>query len=160
MLYLLACLGASRLGWAFDAIRQDETVAVALGVPVAQMHRLAFALSGAIAGLGGALDAFNTYSITPDQFGFRLVIASLAAVVLGGRVSVAGPLAGAAILTVLPELARPFKDFSLAVHGALLLLVITLLPDGIVDGLRHLVRRARMRRPPLPAKVGHGAPVA
>lgn len=155
-LYGLRCLGRSWIGRAFDTIRQDETVAVSLGIDVSRTHLLAFGLSGALAGLGGGLDAYHGYSITPDAFGFRLLVACLTFVVLGGRVSPWGPLIGAAILTVLPEVARPFRDYALLVHGALLILTITYLPDGVADTIGRRIRDRRLRRPGL----AHAAPVA
>ena len=155
-LYSLWRLGRSWIGRAFDTIRQDETVAVSLGIDVSRTHLLAFGLSGALAGLGGGLDAYHGYSITPDAFGFRLLVACLTFVVLGGRVSPWGPLVGAAILTVLPEVARPFRDYALLVHGALLILTITYLPDGVADTMGRHLRNRRLRRPGLV----HAAPVA
>jgi branched-chain amino acid transport system permease protein len=142
VLYVLASLGRSGLGRAFDAIRQDETVAVSLGVSVVRHHALAFALSGGIAGLIGGLMAYHNYSVVPEDFGFAMLVSVLAYVVLGGRQAVAGPVVGAVILTALPELARPLADNRLIVHGALLMLAITYLPQGIVDSLRATWRRS------------------
>jgi branched-chain amino acid transport system permease protein len=72
-----------------------------------------------------------------------MLVTVLAYVVLGGRRSVLGPLAGATILTLLPELARPLAENRLIVHGAILMIVITYLPHGIVDTLL-IARRRRM----------------
>ena len=157
VLYVLTCLSLSWIGRAFDTVRQDETVAVSLGIEVSRMHLLAFGLSGALAGLGGALEAYHSYSITPDAFGFRLLVACLTFVVLGGRVSPWGPLVGAAVLTILPEIARPFRDYALLVHGALLIVAITYLPDGVVD---TLARRLRARKTPQPQGTVRAASVA
>jgi branched-chain amino acid transport system permease protein len=157
-LYVLICLGRSWIGRAFDTIREDETVAASLGIDVARMHVLAFALSGALAGLGGALEAYHSYSITPDAFGFRLLVACLTFVVLGRRVSPFGPLVGAAILTALPEIARPFRDYALLVHGALLIAAITWLPDGVVDTIARRLRTRTLGRPD--KLIRHAAPVA
>lgn len=148
IVYVLVRLGRSRVGYAFDAMRQDETVATSLGISVTRYQALAFALSGAIAGLTGALMAYHNYSVVPEEFGFGMLIAVLAYVVLGGRRSVLGPLVGAFTLSILPELARPLADNRLIVHGALLMLVIIYLPHGIVDSLwiayrRRLGRNAR-----------------
>jgi branched-chain amino acid transport system permease protein len=162
VIYVLWSLGRSRLGRAFDAIRQDETVAVALGVAVFRTHLFAFAASGFLGGLGGALEAYHSYSVTPEEFGFHLLIACLTFVVLGGRVGVAGPLVGAVILTLLPEVARPFKDYRMFAEGALLILVIIYLPNGIVDTLRerrlgrHLARSRRASATPSEGAT-HGA---
>ena len=105
------------------------------------MHLLAFGLSGALAGLGGALEAYHSYSITPEQFGFHLLVAALTYVILGGRVSVWGPLVGAAIMTTLPEVARPLADARMLLQGALLIAATVYLPDGIVDTLVSRWRR-------------------
>ncbi len=145
VIYILASLGRSGLGRAFDAIRQDETVAVSLGVSVVRHHTLAFALSGGTAGLTGGLMAYHNYSVVPEDFGFAMLVSVLAYVVLGGRQAVSGPVVGAVILTALPELARPLADNRLIVHGALLMLAITYLPQGIVDSLRTSWRRSRQR---------------
>jgi branched-chain amino acid transport system permease protein len=133
---LLTVINRSGIGRAFDTLRQDETVAVALGISVIKYHALAFVLSGAIAGAGGALLAFNTYSIHAEQFGFPLLVAALAAVVLGGRTSVLGPMVGAALLAVLPEIARPLVEQRLLVYGLILIVIIIYLPRGIVDTVR------------------------
>ncbi len=141
LLYLLHALGGSSIGRAFDAARQDETVAVALGISVVRYHALAFTLSGAIAGATGGLYAFNRYSLVPDQFGFAMLVASLAAVVLGGRISVLGPVVGTAVLALLPELARGLAEQRYLLHGALLMLVIIFLPEGVVDTLKFRLRQ-------------------
>ena len=74
-LHLLAVfsLGRGRSRPAFDAIRQDETVAVSLGIAVARYQALAFALSGAIAGATGALMACHNHSVVPEEFGFDML---------------------------------------------------------------------------------------
>jgi branched-chain amino acid transport system permease protein len=107
---------------------------------------LAFALSGAIAGLFGGLEAFQSFTLFPASFGFPAVIAALSYVVLGGRRSVAGPIAGAAILLALPEISRPLADYRMALYGAILMLVIAFMPRGIVDTALLALRRRRVAR--------------
>ena len=144
----LAVMNRTGVGRAFDAVRQDETAAVALGISVMKYHALAFVLSGAIAGAGGGMLALNTYSIHAEQFGFPLLVAALAAVVLGGRTSVWGPIVGAVLLAALPELARPLAEQRLLVYGLILIIIIIYLPRGIVDTLvaRWRARRAHIRQ--------------
>ncbi|HVV92588.1 MAG TPA: branched-chain amino acid ABC transporter permease [Hyphomicrobiales bacterium] len=145
----LAVVNRTGIGRAFDAIRQDVTVAQALGISVAHYSRVNFALSGAIAGLGGCLLAYNTYSVMPDEFGFPMLVLVTATVILGGRSTIAGALVGTVVLLVLPEVARPLRDERLLVQGALLVLVITYMPLGIVDSLmerRSLTVAARESR--------------
>ena len=142
VIYVLLAIGATRVGRAFEAIRQDEAVASSLGVSVTFHQSLAFGLSGAIAGLFGGLEAFQTFSLFPNTYGFGLIVAALSYVVLGGRRSVAGPIVGTAILLILPEISRPLADYRNALYGVILMLVIAFMPRGIVDtGLLDLRRR-------------------
>lgn len=139
-------LGKFSLGSAMDVIRADETVAVSLGIRVAYHQRLAMTLSGLLAGLAGALHAFNSYAISPEEFGFGMAVHALAAAVLGGATSIWGPLVGSAVLTTLPEFVRVFADYKGVVQGVLLMLIIIYLPHGIADTLaawRHDKRLLR-----------------
>jgi branched-chain amino acid transport system permease protein len=134
---ILGLLSRSDIGRTFDTIRQDETLAATLGIHVSRYHVLAFVLSGGIAASAGTLLAFHDYSLMPDMFGFTMITNVLAYVVLGGSNSVAGAIGGAILLTVLPEVARPFADQRMIAVGVLLMLAIIYLPDGFVDGLRR-----------------------
>ncbi|MBM3346065.1 MAG: branched-chain amino acid ABC transporter permease [Betaproteobacteria bacterium] len=144
VVYLMSAVNATRLGRAFEAIRQDEAVASSLGVSVTFHQALAFALSGAIAGLFGGLEAFQTYTLFPNTFGFPLIIAALSYVVLGGRRSVTGPIIGTAILLILPEISRPLADYRNALYGLILMLVIAYMPRGIYDTAVLYLRRRRL----------------
>lgn len=139
-------LGRYGLGRAMDVIRADETVAVSLGIRVAWHQRLAMVLSGLLAGLAGALHAFNSYAISPEEFGFGMLVHTLAAAVLGGATSIWGPLVGSAVLTTLPEFVRVFADYRGVVQGALLMVIIIYLPHGIADTLRSWRHDRRVGR--------------
>ena len=143
---LLIILGRGGIGRAFDAMRQDPAVAASLGVNPTRYHVLSFALSGAIAGLFGGLDALRNFSLTAEQFGFSILIATLSAVVLGGRRTVFGPLVGVTILVLLPEIFRPLADYRQAVYGLLLVLVMAYLPFGVFDTLLMSLRHRRLAR--------------
>ena len=144
--YLVWAINQTRLGRAFDAIRQDEVVAASLGASVRYYQTVAFALSGAIAGFFGALEAFNSYSIEPSRFGFDFVVAVLSYVVLGGRRSIWGPLVGTAVLIALPELARPLADYRTLVYGLIMVLVMGYLPRGVFDSCAETLHRRRIAR--------------
>ena len=143
-IYLMTAISATRLGRAFDAIRQDEAVAVSLGVSVRFYQSVAFAISGAIAGLFGGLEAFHGYALTPNQFGFSFLVAALSYVVLGGRRSVIGPVVGTAFLVALPEIARPLAEYRMLVYGLLLMAVIAYFPRGVVDTFLEYLHKRRM----------------
>jgi branched-chain amino acid transport system permease protein len=146
MAVLLVNLSRTRPGRAFAAIGGDETAAVAHGVSVRRYQSLAFGLSGLFAGTSGALLAFQNYSIEPTQFGFAPTIDVLIYVVLGGTVSVLGPIVGTTVFMVLPEIARPFADNRDIIVGVVLILVVIYLPDGVVDSGRRMWREKRLRR--------------
>ena len=143
---LLIVLGQGAIGRAFDAMRQDPAVAASLGVNPTKYHVLSFALSGAIAGLFGGLDALRNFSLTAEQFGFGILIATLSAVVLGGRRSVLGPWVGTTILVLLPEIFRPLADYRQAVYGLLLVVVMAFLPFGVYDSIVMKLRNRRLAR--------------
>ena len=143
---LLILLGKGGIGRAFDAIRQDPPVAASLGVNPTKYHVLSFALSGAIAGLFGGLDAMRNFSLTAEQFGFAILIGTLSAVVLGGRRTVIGPLVGTTILVLLPEIFRPLADYRQAIYGLLLVVVMAFLPFGVYDTIIMKLHNRRLAR--------------
>lgn len=155
-IYIMWALNRTRLGRAFDAIRQDETVAASLGASVRHYQSIAFAISGAIAGYFGAMEAFNTYTIEPSRFGFDFLVAALSYVVLGGRRSIWGPIVGTAVLIALPELARPLAEYRTLVYGLIMIAVMAYLPRGVYDTFVEYLYRRKMARADQVAKVEGG----
>ncbi len=143
---LLVILGQGGIGRAFDAMRQDPPVAASLGVNPTKYHVLSFALSGAIAGLFGGLDALRNFSLTAEQFGFSILIGTLSAVVLGGRRYAFGPLVGVTILVLLPEIFRPLAAYRQAIYGLLLVVVMAFLPFGVYDTIVMKLHNRRLAR--------------
>lgn len=143
VIYLMHRMGRSAIGRAFDAIRQDETVAATLGVSIRGYHMLAFVVSGALAGLFGGMQALYVFSVEPEMFGFNFLVAVLTFIILGGRSTVTGPIVGAAIMTLLPEIARPLADNRQFVQGVIMMLMIAFLPHGVVDSLVLFIRQRR-----------------
>ncbi len=126
----------SRIGRAFESIKEDETAAGLMGINVGAYKMLAFVLGAAIAGLAGALNAHLTFFIGPGEYGFDRAVEILTMAILGGIGNLTGPVAGAVILTLLPELLRAFKDFRLVINGFILVLIVLFLPNGIWDPAR------------------------
>ena len=135
-LVLLWRLRRSKVGRAFESIKEDETAAGLMGIDVGAHKMLAFVLGGAIAGLAGGLNAHLTFFIGPNEFGFDRAVDILTMTILGGINSLTGPVVGAVILTLLPEVLRSFKDFRLVVNGFILVLIVLFLPKGIWDPAR------------------------
>ncbi len=91
----------SHIGRAWEAIREDEVAAQAMGVPLVRMKLLAFACGASFAGVMGVLFSAKQVFINPESFTFLESIGVLAMVILGGMGSISGPILGAAVVTVL-----------------------------------------------------------
>ena len=145
VLFLLARLRRSRIGRAFEAIKEDETAAGLMGIDVNGHKMLAFALGAAIAGLAGVLDAHLTFFIGPQEFGFDRGVEILTMTILGGINSLFGPVIGALIITLLPELLRSFKDYRAVANGLILVVIVLFLPKGLWNPawLRRVAGRSR-----------------
>ncbi|CAA2103333.1 High-affinity branched-chain amino acid transport system permease protein LivH [Variovorax paradoxus] len=126
----------SKVGRAFEAIKEDETAAGLMGIDVAGHKMLAFVLGGAIAGLAGTLNAHLTFFIGPAEYGFNRAVDILTMAILGGIGGLTGPVLGGTILTLLPETLRGLGAFRLVVNGFILVLIVLFLPKGIWDPAR------------------------
>ncbi|MFE4104780.1 branched-chain amino acid ABC transporter ATP-binding protein/permease [Almyronema epifaneia] len=138
VLALLAVIGfqyfkQSTWGQAFQAVRDDEVAAAALGVNPAKIRILAFGLSAALTGVAGGFFAAVIGFVSPDSFTFHRSILFLLVVILGGLGSAEGPLVGAVILVLLPELLSDFAEYQLLFFGSLLLLTLWLVPNGVMS---------------------------
>lgn len=122
----------SKIGRAAEAIRTDEAAARVVGIPVGRYKLGALVISAAIAGVAGALEAHFSSFIGPGEFGFERAVAILSYAVLGGATTPLGPVAGAFLLTALPEVLRPLGDFRLVFNGLIIVLVVILLPRGML----------------------------
>jgi branched-chain amino acid transport system permease protein len=131
----------SRVGRAFDALRQSEVAAAVLGVDLLHYKTLAFALSAFYGALGGGLHALLTTFLSPDTFGVLESIFFLAVIVVGGVSRAAGALLGSALLVLLPEVLTAFRHYQAFVYGVLLLTFIVFVPGGL-SGLAGSLRSA------------------
>jgi branched-chain amino acid transport system permease protein len=130
---------ASRYGRAMRAVAQSETAAKALGIDPTVKRVLAFVIASVTAGVAGALYAYLNRYVNPDTFTFGDSIRFLLMVILGGSGTVLGPLVGAGVLTWIPNVLQGFGKWQLFAYGALLAIVIFVLPKGIVGTLRDLL---------------------
>ncbi len=144
VLALLQRLRRSRTGRAFEAIKEDETAAGLMGIDVAGHKLAAFVLGAAIAGLAGTLNAHLTFFIGPNEFGFDRGVEILTMTILGGIQGLAGPVIGAFIVTLLPEVLRGLQDWRLMANGLILVIMVLFLPRGLWDParLRRLLGRS------------------
>lgn len=155
---LLVNLVGSRFGRTLRAMGQSEVAASVLGVNVRGWKMLAFGLSALLAGVGGALLAYQNTFLNSDGFTFSVSINFLIAVIVGGAGTLLGPLVGTVVTALLPQLFERLYDYHLLIFGSILLLVLLLLPDGLVGGLgRFWRRRALAAAVPASKTVTQGA---
>ncbi len=130
-------LANSRIGRAWNAMREDEQVADAMGISTTRFKLLAFATGGAVGSLGGALFAVKIGSLTPASFEIIVSITALAIVILGGMGSIPGVVVGALVLIGLPGLLREFEEYRLLIYGGALVAIMVLRPQGLVPNIRR-----------------------
>jgi len=136
-------LGRSWVGLAWASIREDEQAAGAMGVDVVRFKVVAFILGSAIAGLAGGFYAHFLTFIMPQNFGFGQSIVILCMVVFGGIGTRWGPIVGAVILGVLPEVSRPILEYRTLIYGILLLAMMRFQPGGLLGSESVLTKAFR-----------------
>jgi branched-chain amino acid transport system permease protein len=150
-------LVASRIGRAFVALRENEALAEAVGIDVTRYLVLAAVVSAMMAGLAGGLYAHYTRFVSPEVFLFTYTVTMVIMVVAGGKGTLAGPLVGALLFTVLPEALREMTSWQwqMLTYGVILVLLVFFLPEGIVPAIEQgMGTRASPR--PCPAGTAPG----
>lgn len=148
-------LRGSRMGYALEAIRQDETTARTMGIDTNYYKLVAFVIGAFVAGMAGALQAHLFLIVDPNDYGFQRALEILTYAVVGGMGLFAGPVLGAALITLLPELLRNLASVGISpgavrqfVTGAILLLVILYAPGGLITILTGVAARLKRRAAP------------
>ena len=142
---LLALLLRSPWGRAFAALRDNPIRAESTGINSTAYTLMSFAIGAAYAGVAGALFATLVNFIEPAPFGIANSLLFLMMVVVGGSGRFYGPVLGAAIALLLPELLRDLKDWYLAVFGFVVVLMMIWLPGGLLS-LRETLKLAKAKR--------------
>jgi branched-chain amino acid transport system permease protein len=127
----------SRIGRAWNAMREDEQVADAMGISTTRYKLLAFAMGGAIGSIGGAIFAVSIGSLTIASFQLIVSITALAVIILGGMGSIPGVILGACVLIGLPGVLSEFEDYQLLIYGGVLVGIMLLRPQGLVPNVRR-----------------------
>lgn len=152
--YLLLVIGVvivvthGRFGYQMRAVREDENSAMASGINPTAVKLRAFMLSGALTALGGCIYGVFLSALQPQpMFEITLSVQIALVAIIGGRGTLFGPLAGAALLTLAGELFRNvFAQANLLVYGVLIVLVIMYMPDGVMGEVRKRLVRRRYAR--------------
>ena len=131
-------LAHSRFGYGLVAIREDEDAAAAMGIDTARYKTIAFALSGAFAGLTGGVFAYWITFIDPDAV-FRVIVTiqMIIMAVFGGAGTVVGPLLGALVLASVSEiLSTHLVALAELFNGVIVILVVLFMPKGLLEVVR------------------------
>jgi branched-chain amino acid transport system permease protein len=130
-IFAIRRLENSRLGRAWNYVREDELAAEAMGIDTVKVKLAAFVIGSAWAGLAGVLYASRYRVIAPENFSFLESVIMFCIVVLGGTGSVPGIFVGTIGMVVLPEVFRPLKDWRDAWLGIAMVLMMIVRPAGL-----------------------------
>lgn len=133
------------MGFAFEAIADDEDAAETVAINTSKYKLTAFILGTMLAGLAGGLYAFDIRYIGPDSFGFTESISILSMVVVGGIGSVWGVVTASIILSLLPQWLQFISDYKLLLYGGLLFLMMRFSPKGIA-GIFEFVKTRILKK--------------
>lgn len=133
-----------RVGRAWIAIRDQPIAATSMGINLAHYKTAAFGISAMYAGVAGGMSAVVMAYVAPDSFSSFLSISLLVGVVVGGTTSIGGALLGAAFIQLVPNLAEQIsKAAPAAVYGAMLLVIVLVVPGGLAQLFTRIWGAAR-----------------
>ncbi|MEJ2039001.1 MAG: high-affinity branched-chain amino acid ABC transporter permease LivM [Desulfosarcinaceae bacterium] len=137
-------LNYSRVGRAWESIREDETAAELMGVDTFKLKLLAYGMGALFAGLAGAFFCARMRFVSPESFTFLESAMVLSMVVLGGMGSIPGIILGAAALIVLPEVFREFETYRMLAFGMAMVVMMLFRPAGLIPAKRMGTRGEEM----------------
>jgi len=148
ILFLTLALNLVRsgLGLGLAALAQNETAATSLGIQVSRAKIQVFVLSAVLASIGGSLFAHCFNFVNPHSFSIFSSLELVTMVVIGGLGSVWGSLFGTALIVLMPEYLEFFETYKDIIHGLILVVVLTLFPQGLITGLRYMARLKIVQR--------------
>src|SRR5712671_1110906 len=144
--FILDQLVRSPIGETLTAIREDDISAASLGINAAAWKVFAFGVGAAVAGAAGCFYATFVGTLVPDAFFITESFTILSMVIVGGMGTLIGPVWGAILLTLLPELLRDVGDLRLVVYGHALTLVVLFMPGGLVQAAQLLRAKLGLSR--------------
>ncbi len=146
ILYLVVhgLLMRSHIGWAFQALRDDQVAAGLTGVNVARYRIYGGLIGAGMLGLAGAIYAINEGRISPTTFGFgEVTVVVLVMLAFGGIGTLFGPVLGAVVFTVFDELLIDFGQLRLVAYGVLIIVLFLWMPRGVIPTVTSLWHRVR-----------------
>ena len=138
--FVVRRLSTGRIGRSLIAIRDYEAVATTLGVPATRTKTTVFALSAALAGVGGVLYSFVVQYVGPEAFGLPLAIAFITMIVIGGLGTVPGVVFGAFFVQYVPQWTAEINQSAAGItYGAALIVFIFVIPYGLISVIRWVL---------------------
>lgn len=131
-LAITRAITTSRFGQTMEAIRDDELAAVAMGISPALPKIQFFAIGSALAGLSGALLAYNLGYVGPGNFDVNDSLLIFQMAVIGGLGRISGSAVGAFIIVLIPEVLRPLQDYRLLLAGLFIVILMAVRPEGLL----------------------------
>ena len=121
----------SKIGLAWNAIRDDEIAAACQGIDVTRSKIMAFYTNAFFDGLAGAVYAFNVGFIAPENFAFMLSVIVVTMVIIGGMGNVTGVIFGAVIMTLIPEKFQVVQSYRLWLFALVIIVMLVARPKGL-----------------------------
>ncbi|GAB1534461.1 branched-chain amino acid ABC transporter permease [Geovibrio sp. ADMFC3] len=131
-LLLIRNLEKSKVGRALHYVQEDPIAAESLGISTRFYRVFSFALGAALAGLAGFVFSIQYAAVSPEAFNFMTSVIFFAIVLVGGKASIPGILAGTFIMFVLPEIFREFATARYFVFGLAMVVSMVLRPEGML----------------------------
>ncbi len=147
-LWIMYRIEKSRIGLTLHAIHWKDVLAESVGVDAWRYRTLAFVTASFFAGVAGSLLAHYIGTINPERFNLAIMLFVLVWTIVGGTATFVGPIIGVVALSILDEAFRAFDELRPAIYGALLILTVRFLPNGLeslVTRLIGLLRRGEVR---------------
>jgi branched-chain amino acid transport system permease protein len=136
-----------RTGRIMKAISFDPLAAASMGVDVRSYRHYGLLYAAALAGLAGALYAFYLNFLAPSEVGLGESFTLIVATVLGGAGTLLGPILGGALFTYLPAISQGFQQWTTVLEGALVIVVLSLAPSGVLGSVLNAIARLRRAAP-------------
>jgi|WetSurMetagenome_2_1015567.scaffolds.fasta_scaffold53361_1 branched-chain amino acid transport system permease protein len=149
-LLILYAIEHSRTGMTWLSIRQSDSLSEAVGINVIRYKVLAFAIGSFFAGLAGSFFSQFITVVTPTAFGFVYSVYVVVYIIVGGTSAFIGPVLGAIILVLLPEVSRVFKEYEPFLFTGVLIIIIFFLRDGLVSlplRLKNIFKKEKKAAP-------------
>lgn len=132
----------SRLGRSLVALRENEPLAMSVGIDVTRSLVVATVISAAIAGAAGGLYSHYVRIVDPDVFLFIYTVTMVIMVIVGGKGTLWGPVVGGLLFGILPDFLRDMAapEVQWIIYGAVMIVIVFFLPQGIVPAVNNLLR--------------------